>query len=141
MEAWSSFQRCHMNPHVWDLPYVWYNSLTCIQPWGAMCFCACSTARGTRGNVTSKPWKPLFGNSTHPPLQPWWSRAPCSCAITIPHGSISHSPYGVALSYIFISISILPVFSPLQYQAVLRPSGFAHLAGVCSLSCLLELLP
>lgn len=71
----------------------------------------------------------------------WWSRAPCSCAITIPHGSSSHSPYGVALGYIFICINVLPVFSPLHYQAVMRPSGFAHLAGVCSLLYLLALLP
>lgn len=44
--------------------------LTCIQPWGAVCVCACSTARGTGERVTSKPWKPLFGNSIHPSLQP-----------------------------------------------------------------------
>lgn len=35
-----------------------------------MCVCACSTARGTGERVTSKPWKPLFGNSAHPSLQP-----------------------------------------------------------------------
>lgn len=35
-----------------------------------MCVCACSTARGTEESVTSKPWKPLFGNSIQPSLQP-----------------------------------------------------------------------
>lgn len=32
MEAWSSFQRCHLNPHVWDLPYVWFNSCRILSP-------------------------------------------------------------------------------------------------------------
>lgn len=143
MEAWSSFQRCHLNPHVWDLPYIWFNSHRILSP-ASSPGVPCAFVPAAQPEAQGRGWLPNLGNHSLEILptllySPWWSRAPCSCAITIPHGSISH--YGVVLSYIFISINVLPVFSPLQYQAVMRPSGFAHFAGVCSLLYLLALLP
>lgn len=145
MEAWSSLQRCHLNPHVWDLPCVCFNSHGVLSPASSSGLqvrsCLQPSPRGG-GECNSQTLETSFLEiSSTLVYSPRGSRGPCSCATSIPCGSISYFPYGEALSYLHISVNVLPQFSLLQCQTVMRPPGLAHLAGVCSLLYLFALLP
>lgn len=64
MEAWSSFRRCYLNPHVWDLLYFCMNSgrvLSLASSFVLHVHLPTAQPKGRGGNVTPKLWKTLFG--------------------------------------------------------------------------------
>lgn len=74
MEAGSSFRRCHLNPHVWELPYICLNSHRVLSPASSsgvrVRLCPQPSLRG-RGECDSQTLEtPLW--KFHPPCySPW----------------------------------------------------------------------
>ena len=105
---------------------------------------ACSPARGAGGKVTPKLWKPLFGNFIHPWLQPLGVSG--TLQLYRIHSLWEHlllsSWKGTELLFCLHRCCATTFLAcNTRFSWGLQASRFAHLAGVCSLFCLLALLP